>query len=265
MSTIKDDGVAIRLWDFSETSQTAWIFTREHGLLRALAKGARRPRAPFSGGLDLLTRGELMAIVRPTSDLATLTAWDLLEVFWGARRSLPAHHASLYFADLVAHAITDHDPHPRLYDALLEGLRAVGEERVRGAEEAADMAWTIATFQWATLVETGYRPVLGHDVGSGGALPEGETLGFDPAGGGLSSDPGPEGQRGAWRVRATTVECLRSLDAGERSRPAGIEVDPAVRSVRLLHAYLAHIAGREPPTAQPLLGVLSASIPRVGG
>jgi len=78
--TLTDDAIALRHWEYSETSQTVALFTRTHGLLRAMAKGAKREKSNFSGGIETLTRGRAVAIVKQTTDLATLTAWDLLEI-----------------------------------------------------------------------------------------------------------------------------------------------------------------------------------------
>ncbi|MCZ6836092.1 MAG: recombination protein O N-terminal domain-containing protein, partial [Planctomycetota bacterium] len=73
MPTISDSAVCIRRWDFSETSQTVSLFTHTHGIIRGLAKGAKREKGAFSGGFDVLTQGHLVAIVKPGRDLATLT------------------------------------------------------------------------------------------------------------------------------------------------------------------------------------------------
>ena len=90
MPTIRDEAICIRHWDFSETSQTVSLLLRDHGVLRGLAKGARRERGSFSGGFDLFTRGEIVAIVKPGRELATLTEWTLLETFPVLRREAPA-------------------------------------------------------------------------------------------------------------------------------------------------------------------------------
>ena len=70
---LRDIAVCVRHWDFSETSQTVSLLTREHGILRGLAKGSRRDKGDFSGGIDLLTCGEVIAIVKPSGAMATLT------------------------------------------------------------------------------------------------------------------------------------------------------------------------------------------------
>ncbi|TVQ62768.1 MAG: DNA repair protein RecO [Phycisphaerales bacterium] len=281
MPTIVDEAVVVRLWDFSETSQTASLFTREHGVLRGLAKGARRPHARFSGGMDLLTRGQVVAIVKPSAELATLTEWDLQEVFWAARRDLGSHYASLYFVDLIAHAITDHDPHRELYEALVDGLRALGkpqsdsdalpanrgDDTPEGASAAGEGVSLNAVrasvrVQWAVLVETGYRPVLDRDARTGAALPGAPVLGFSPVAGGVTSDPGQR-DAGVWRVRPETIAVLRTLDGATAPGPTGGGATgdaPGATSARawtgaarLLGAYLCEILGRRPPSYAPFV------------
>ena len=237
MPTVRDQAVCVRHWDWSETSQTVSLFTRQHGLIRGIAKGARREKSPFSGGLELLTRGEVVAIVKPSGALATITAWDLQESFPALRRSLSAFNAGMYLADLVCHAITDEDPHPALFDALLGSLRVIGESP----------AEAMLRFQWAALVETGYKPALGHPGGGR----SGAVYSFSPRAGGLVTLGEAEGDdaRSApvWRVRAATVELLRYLDAGE---PIGDDSASVDRANRLLAAYVREIFGRDLPTAR---------------
>ncbi|MHC4990131.1 MAG: DNA repair protein RecO, partial [Planctomycetota bacterium] len=69
MPTIQDQAVCIRHWDFSETSQTVSLLSREHGVIRGLAKGAKREKGTFSGGIDLLTVGEVVAITKRGREL----------------------------------------------------------------------------------------------------------------------------------------------------------------------------------------------------
>lgn len=244
--SIKDEAVALRQWEFSETSQTAWVLSRGHGLLRLLAKGSRRANSPFSGGIDALTRARLVAIIKPTTELATLTEWDLQEVFWAPRRSLRAHYTGLYMADIVSQLITDHDPHPAIYDALVEGLRALDAET-----SPVDAALRV---QWATLAEAGYAPSLDLDAQTGSPLEPARTYGFDPGSGGLIADPGPSAP-GVWRVRSETIDRLRRLSG---RGPATQHTAPGVseRACRMLAAWISAIAGGEPRSQAAFLGTI---------
>lgn len=246
MALIRDDAICIRHWDWSETSQTVTLLGRESGLIRGIAKGAKREDARFSGGLEILTRGEVLAVSRPTAQLATLTAWDLQETFPALRTSLRAFYCGMYFADLVQNLVSESDPHPALFDEMVGALRGlgagVGEER------------SLLRFQWSVLTEAGYRPELEEDVASGGPLAEASTYAFRPGQGGLSRDPTLEApgspsqtaQGPAWRVRSDTVRLLRGLSAGSRETVAAALPESLDRANRLLAMYVREILGRQP-------------------
>jgi DNA repair protein RecO (recombination protein O) len=265
MPPVIDEAICIRQWDWSETSQTCALFTRGLGMVRALAKGSRRPKSPYSGGVEILTRGRIGLILRPNSDLALLTEWDLVEMFPALRAKLRIHNAGLYMADLIGHAIHDHDPHPALYDSMLESLRLL-----RGAE---DVASALLKFQWSVLVETGYTPVLDANVRTGEAIAPARSYLFSPSLGGLSPDAAAEPEASAsggvdhersshaWRVRAGTIELLRGLAANgltgvvEAAQSAGDNDAAAVdRANRLLASYVRYVLGAEPPTMGLVFG-----------
>lgn len=255
-----DEAICIRQWDYSETSQTCALFTRGMGMVRALAKGSRRPKSPYSGGVEPLTRGRIGVIVRPQSELALLTEWDLAEMFPALRANLRVHNAGLYVADLIQHAVHDHDPHETLYDQTLESLRLL--------QGPGDIAPAMLKFQWSVLVETGYRPVLDVDVRTGEPIGESRWHLFSAGLGGLTSERAPErggesaGSEGfrAWRVRAGTIALLRGLErdglagvaaASEGAHEGGYVVE---RANRLLASYLRYVLGTEPPTMGLVFG-----------
>lgn len=245
--TIVDQALVIRHWDFSETSQTVSLFCREHGVLRGLAKGSRREKSRFSGGLEVLTRGEMVAITKQSAELATITEWDLQEVFWATRRDLGAHRAGLYIVDLIHHAILGDDPHPRLWDSTASTLRDLADPARRSAE--------VLRFQWMLLVELGYKPNL---EGSASAT-RGDVFRFNPRAGGLvTGEPGSNGAgAGAedWRVRADTVRLLRTLDAEGDATPGPSVAAPTIdRASRLLSEYLRVLLDRDLGTRVALFG-----------
>ena len=239
MPPIRDTAVCLRRWDFSETSQTVSLFTREGGILRGLAKGAKRERGKFSGGFDVLTRGQVVAFVKPGRDLATLAEWHLQEMFRPLREHLAANRAALYAVDLVYHLLTDHDPHRALFDALVEGLRGLGDPARTDLE--------LLRLQWAVLAETGYTPVVDRDVRTGGPLPDEPVLTFSPQAGGLTTGDGP-----GWRTRRETVRALQSIAGGTEPPPS----DALSRANRLLAAYARDVSGREIPAMRWAFGDL---------
>jgi DNA repair protein RecO (recombination protein O) len=236
-----DEGICIRHWDFSETSQTVSLFGRTLGLVRGLAKGARRERGAFDGGIDLLARGSFGVILKPGRELATLTEWDLLEMFPRLRQDLAANQAAFYMADLVGRMLQPEDPHPGLFDSLVRALRVLGTAREDSEPDTAGGA-ALLMFQWTLLVEAGYQPRLELPVGA-------EVVEFVPDAGGFVAGALPDGVR--WKVRRTTAECLRAVSVGVSVVEAPAVVD---RANRLLAAYLRHVLGAEPPTMHLVFG-----------
>ena len=241
MPTVHDQGICVRHWDFSETSQTVSLFGRSLGIVRGLAKGARRERGAFDGGIDLLSRGEFGAILKPGRELATLTEWSLLELWPRLRMDLAANRTAFYMADLVGRMLEPEDPHPALYDRLVDSLRTLGTVPAPGTP-APDGASALLAFQWTLLSETGYRPVVAHD-GS-------EVQHFAPTAGGVvkAGDP-QDGPR--WKVRSSTLDAIAAVERGAAAAP---DAASAERANRLLGAYLRHILGAEPPTMQLVFG-----------
>lgn len=252
LATVIDLAVCIRHWDWSETSQTVSLFSRGHGVIRGLAKGSRREKGRFSGGIELLTLGEVTAIIKPDNALSLLTAWDLRDPFPALRRSLHAFHAGMYAAELVQHMVTDADPHEGLFDSLVATLRDMADP--------SRIARAVLAFQWATLVETGLKPELVRDVSTGEPLTSVKVVGFAPRLGGFVAlaDRGTSGY--VWPVRRETLLALRAI-----AEVSHLDIAPATtdRANRLLASYLREVIGRELPAQSCLFPDLKThTVPR---
>ena len=235
MPTISDNAVCIRRWDFSETSQTVSLFTQQHGIIRGLAKGSKREKGNFSGGFDVLTLGNIVAIIKPGRDLATLTEWDLQNTCRHLRSSLDANRNAMYMADLIHHMLTDHDPHPNVYTIFTKTLEQMRESKTIGL--------SLLAFQLNLLSESGYEPILDRDAQTGQDLSFDEpTLAFSALAGGTVADDGGSDR---WRVRTETIQLM--LDVIQ-SKPISDpnQVESIERANRLLAAYTREIIGTEP-------------------
>ena len=288
MATFKDHALCLRLMDWSDTSQIAVLFTEGHGKLSAVAKGAKRQQpstlAKFSGGLELLTAGEAVWITRRNSEMVLLTDWDLTDPHWHLRRNLRAHQLALYAADLLHHLVTDHDPHPGAYRALLAFLSALRLDppaRVETAPSAPGSAGGVAPdepgqpplsdsssplsfhitnpehhfqsallhFQWDVIRDMGYEPIVDRDAETAGPLPDADApLAFSPTAGGVVADTHAPHR---WRVRPATIQLLQHIAAGESTDSA--DTESLTRANRLLCVYLRALLDKQLPTMQAVL------------
>lgn len=255
MPPVQDEAVCVRVWDWSETSQTVTLFARGLGLVRAMAKGSKRPPSArsggagsaFSGGVETLTRGECWIFVKPSVELATLARWDLVETFPALRKDLGAHNVGLFMSEVVLRFAADRDPHPDLYDALVGALRAVGPASTRDA--------VLARFLWAALNSAGYRPVLDRLPGASGSgagegLPDAPAFDFDPNTGALVGVRSPsDGERRdggrplAWAIRRETILTLAALAGGAEA--GAVDARSARRGARFLAHHARHVLGSQ--------------------
>ena len=64
--------ILLRKTKLSDTSLIITWFTEGHGKLKTVAKGARRPKSPFAGKLDLFFDAEISFARSKKSELHTL-------------------------------------------------------------------------------------------------------------------------------------------------------------------------------------------------
>jgi DNA repair protein RecO (recombination protein O) len=243
MPRFKDQAICIRHIDWSETSQVVVLLTQDHGKLRGLAKGSKRlsPSSVqrFSGGIELLTFGQVVAVTNRTAELATITEWDLQQDYHSLRNDLHAQRLAMYAADLTNAMLADEDAHPGAFAALSAFLDALKEQDFRDA--------ALLRFQWALLSDCGYRPELETDVRKGGGLGKVRAYTFDPVAGGLTTENGIAD----WRVRSGTVALLRKLSAEQAVDDTGAAT--LGRANRLLCVYARAILDKELPTMRIVL------------
>jgi len=262
---IQDHAICVRTWDWSETSQTAVLLTREHGMVRVLAKGSKRDRSAFSGGLELCTAGQMNAIIRPNSDLTLLTQWDLLEQMSGIRKNLRSYSVSMLGIDLIPRLIQDHDPHPEVHDALLTLLHDCSAYVPSNGDDLDTRSLSmLAWYLWHILVAVGAMPIVDHDVLTGDPLEPSSVYGFSAQLGGITQDPitgntsNPstlsQDDSPVWRVRAQTVQLMGQLGG---SPPCTFFLneskDQIQRLARLLGAYIRERTGTDIPAMNWLL------------
>lgn len=124
---ISDTGIILRTRLLTETSLIVLWLTREHGRLSTVAKGARRPKSPFLGKLDVFYSADLSYLPSRRSDLHTLRELRLVETRPFLRLSLGSLQQAAYGAALIEQTTESDTPLPemfRLFEGFLQALAA---------------------------------------------------------------------------------------------------------------------------------------------
>jgi len=205
---------------FSETSLILEAFTRDHGRIGLLAKGARRPKSRWSG---------------------TLEPFQLLRLSWSGRGELPSLTdvdlspsrirlegrkivAGLYLNELIMRLTARHDPHAELFEHY--GL-AVGELWAAEREETA-----LRVFEKRLLDAIGYGVLTQHEADSGDVIVADKQYHY-----GLEFGPSRQSGKGC----VVSGHVLLALEAEALSSPEELR-----QAKRLMRFLLAPHLGEKP-------------------
>ena len=240
--------LVLRTVEVFETSLIATLFTRDLGQVAVLAKGARRPKSPIQGGLDLLGVSDIVLFPKASEALDLLAEAVPVERFASLRRDLAALYGGYYIAELLIGLTDTHDPHPRLFDAARITLRHLDDADLRTRR--------IMRFELACLRELGLMPVLDRyaQCGASVELVAGPVL-FGPAGGGIVCAGCGPGMPDVARLSLKDVEAIRALASpGSGWRNLDARHGALAAASETLGAVISQVLGHR-PRLRHLLGV----------
>ncbi|MDF1811081.1 MAG: DNA repair protein RecO [Verrucomicrobiales bacterium] len=119
---MKTTGTIIGRIPLTETSLIIHWCTETAGIVKTVAKGARRPKSPFSGKIDLFYYCEIEVHTARKGDLHILKDLSVINPRAGLRRSYVQTLAASYFVKLIDKAAEPETPIPELEDLLNRGL-----------------------------------------------------------------------------------------------------------------------------------------------
>lgn len=120
------EAFVLRHYDYSDHDRIVVLFTREFGLLRAIAKGLRRPNSKMAGRLELLRCNQFL--LKRGRSLHRIEQCDTVRHFPGVYQDYDRLMVALAVGDLVSTFCQEMDPHPELYQALSIFMAHLGEE-----------------------------------------------------------------------------------------------------------------------------------------
>ncbi|MEA3210011.1 MAG: repair protein RecO [Chthoniobacter sp.] len=114
--------ILLRKTRLGETSLILTWFTMAHGRLKTVAKGARQPKSPFAGRLDLFFECEIQFGRSRRSDLHALREVALQNAHEGLRLEYARVAVAAYFVELIELVTEPDHPAPELFDLLQRGF-----------------------------------------------------------------------------------------------------------------------------------------------
>jgi DNA repair protein RecO (recombination protein O) len=117
--------IVIRLTRLADTSLIVHWFTESHGLIKTVAKGARRPGSPFAGRLDLFLSGEISYQIARKGELHALREVVIHDWREGLRKNYGSTLFAAYCCQLAESSVELEHPEPLLYNLLERALNHI--------------------------------------------------------------------------------------------------------------------------------------------
>jgi DNA repair protein RecO (recombination protein O) len=114
--------IVIRLTRLTDTSLIVHWFTAEHGLVKTVAKGAKRPTSPFRGQLDLFFGAEITFSWARRGELHRLREVAVQQWREGLRRNYTTTLLAAYWCQLLEAAVEPEHPDAALHQLLDRAL-----------------------------------------------------------------------------------------------------------------------------------------------
>jgi len=229
-----EPGFILHTYPFKETSVVAEVFTRSHGRVALIARGARRPTSALRGLMQPFT--PLLLSWFGKAELKTLHAAE-----WQGGLIAPQGRALMcgfYLNELLLRLLARGDAHEQLYD------RYVGTLDQLAGEGVTDYERILRHFEKNLLAEIGYGATFDIDADSGAPIEPDARYVFQPERGALREN----GQPGC----PVSGQTLIDLAASRFERPTTL-----VEAKSLMRTLINHTLGAKPLYTRQLLRELT--------
>lgn len=241
-------GIILKQTKLGEFDKIVTIYSQEYGKLRAVAKGACRPKSKLGGNVEPLTHSLLFLARGRNLDIVTQS--QAINGFLALKSDLGCMACGLYLLELVDCFTAEGGENRPLFDLLLDTLHRLSDPGGRDT--------ILRYFELHLLHHLGYRPQLRRCVGCDSRLQEVVNF-FNPGKGGLlcprcnAEELHPDEQTGAIPLKLSlplSVEALKVLRLWQRcdqatARRVRLHPELSRELERVLHEYITYILQRE--------------------
>ena len=154
-------GIILRTRPLTETSLIVQWLTPDLGRVATVAKGARRPKSPFRGKLDLFYEADFSFARSRRSELHTLREVVLRDAHGALRENLGWIQQASYYTALVEQTTETETPLPKVFQLVHACLTRLSRE--------SPTPRTVFAFELKLLEELGFSPDLNESSLGAGA------------------------------------------------------------------------------------------------
>jgi len=211
--TIRTETVVLRHQVFGEADRILTLLTPNHGKLRAIAKGVRRPSSRKTGHLDLYMRTDVL--LASGRNLYVVTQAQTIDAYRQLREDLVRSSYASCSVELLDRFTPDGEPNKDLYWLLGKTLSRISAND--------NLPITMRHYELHLLEMVGFRPELDFCVGNNEPI-QPEDQYFDAIAGGVLCPSCGSGKRNVWPISMDVLKLMRFLQRNSYSSVQNLSV-----------------------------------------
>ncbi|MDD3594428.1 MAG: DNA repair protein RecO [Candidatus Gastranaerophilales bacterium] len=171
------DAININSYNLSESDKIIVMYSKEHGIIRAVAKGVKKPKSKLSGRMDMLIANNLVLVKGRNLDIVSQA--EVLHNFKNLRIDINKLSFSMYCAELVSVFGIENDFNSEIiYNLLVDTL-----EKINSTAGKSNILAHVLDFQMQLMDIVGYKIALNNCACC--FKPYDKNFGFSMQGGGV--------------------------------------------------------------------------------
>jgi DNA repair protein RecO (recombination protein O) len=223
--SFRAEAVILRHSDWGEADRMLWLYSRQHGKLRAIGKGLRKLRSRKAGHLEPFTHVSLQ--LARGRDMLIVTQAETIDAYLPLREDLVRLGYAAYTVELLDRFTYEEDDNPALYRLLVDTLARLNSE--------PDPQLAVRYYELRLLDLLGYRPQLFHCASCENEIRPEDQYFSAAQGGALCPNCGLQ----ASEARPISMQALKYLRHFQRSSYAeASRAHPAPELQRQLEALM---------------------------
>lgn len=180
MKRISDEpAYVLHRYDWSESSLILDVFTRHHGRVALVARGAKKPSSSFRP--ILLPLQNLRIAFGGEAEIRNLRSSE-----WTGGHVMPTGDALMsgyYVNELLMRLLVRDDPHPVLFDTYVQTVNILAQSANHQNESDSILEVALRAFELTLLKELGWLPTLDRHSSTLAQLENSESYVLVPEGG----------------------------------------------------------------------------------
>ena len=232
------EALVVRISNFGESDRLINLITPKNGLVRGIAKGAKKQNSRIGGHIDLLKFIKLS--VKTNKSLCTFNQAETLNSFNGFKNNLSKMSRGIYMGEIAEKFSVEWGENKNLFNLLVQSLSLL--------EKTTDYELITRWYEIQLLRISGFAPELNICVESGKKIDPGNHLFSSDKGGIVDISSKPSDGNPLIPAPINTIKLLKFISNNQWNNVCKVKVDNKTldNTKRILKDYIRYTLGNSP-------------------